>query len=439
MSPKVSDSGCAVTYSHTRAVWLAVAVGLVLRLAFGLGYWVGQPLNHDEREYLLLARSLAEGRGFAYTALDGSPLRGEHYGRAPLYPVLLSAVLAVTPASLTGAGDGPADIPVAPRAITVIRVLQAWMGSLTILLIAALARRAAGSRAATAAAWLAAIYPPLVWTPAFVFSETLFIMVAYGAALALTPCKRSGAAPPIDARRAFSVGALLGAGVLVRPAMLFFIALAAPWLWWRRARLAAVVLLGASILVIMPWSIRNTVVYGRFVAVASEGGITFWTGNHPLAIGEGDMAANPDIKRANVAFRERHQGLSAEALEPLYYREAFVWIRAHPVDWLALVARKVFYTVVPTGPSYRLHSRLYYWGTVIPYLSALALAIVGIMRIKRQGRLPVPLLLLAASSILVELVFFPQERYRIPGIDPVLIVLASGLWLQPRDIADPPS
>ena len=76
---------------------------------------------------------------------------------------------------------------------------------------------------------------------------------------------------------------------------------------------------------------------------------------------------------------------------------------------------------------------------MIPYLSALALAIVGIMRIKRQGRLPVPLLLLAASSILVELVFFPQERYRIPGIDPVLIVLASGLWLQPRDIADPPS
>ena len=49
-----------------RAVWLAVAAGLVLRLAFGFGYWVGKPLTHDEREYLALAESLSEGRGFTY-------------------------------------------------------------------------------------------------------------------------------------------------------------------------------------------------------------------------------------------------------------------------------------------------------------------------------------------------------------------------------------
>jgi len=48
-----------------RAVHAAVAAGLLLRLAFGLGYWTGKPLTQDEREYLTLAANVAHGRGFA--------------------------------------------------------------------------------------------------------------------------------------------------------------------------------------------------------------------------------------------------------------------------------------------------------------------------------------------------------------------------------------
>ena len=42
--------------------------------AFGLVYWVGQPLTQDERDYLALARSLAHGDGFAYP--PDEPLAG---------------------------------------------------------------------------------------------------------------------------------------------------------------------------------------------------------------------------------------------------------------------------------------------------------------------------------------------------------------------------
>jgi hypothetical protein len=414
-----------------RVVWLAIAVGLVLRLGFGLGYWVGKPLSHDEREYLLLARSLTLGHGFTYAGLDGRPLPGEHFGRAPVYPLLLAAVIAAIPGSIEGAGDGPSDPPVAPRTIAAVKVLQACLGSAVILLLALLGWAAAGHGGAVTAAWLAATYPSLVWIPAFVFSETLFMVVALTAALLLTPQDAGGQTqtrPRLS--RAAGIGLLLGAGVLVRPVMLFFILLVVAWWWWGRARAHAVVLVCAAALVVMPWSIRNTLTYGRFVAVASEGGITFWTGNHPLAIGEGDLAANPALKRANVAFRERHAGLDAEALEPLYYREALDWIRAHPVDWLALEGRKLFYAVVPVGPSYRLHSPLYIWGSVLPYLSALVAAIMGAVRLARRRRLPTPLLLLAGSTLLVSLAFFPQERFRIPTIDPVLIVLAAGTRLR---------
>jgi len=57
----------------------------------------------------------------------------------------------------------------------------------------------------------------------------------------------------------------------------------------------------------------------------------------------------------------------------------------------------------------------------------LPFAVFGGRRLWRSPRRPTALFLLAGSSVLVCLVFFPQERFRIPVIDPVLIVSAAGL------------
>jgi len=176
--------------------------------------------------------------------------------------------------------------------------------------------------------------------------------------------------------------------------------------------------------VITPWTVRNARAYGTFVLIASEGGVTFWTGNHPLARGEGDLAANPDIKRAEIAFRRAHPGLTAEQLEPLYYRDALGYIARHPVWWLGLLARKAFYTLVPIGPSYTLHSTRYLVSSVASYLLLLPCALVGAAVWRRGPRRPEALFVLAASAVLAGIVFFPQERFRIPVIDPALIVCA---------------
>jgi 4-amino-4-deoxy-L-arabinose transferase-like glycosyltransferase len=225
-----------------------------------------------------------------------------------------------------------------------------------------------------------------------------------------------------------ATGALAGAAVLTRPALLLFLLLAGPWLWLKHGLLPALLVAVACAVVVAPWTARNARVYGRFVLVASEGGITFWTGNNQLAIGEGDMAANPGIKRANLALRERHPGLTPEELEPVYYREALAFIREQPGAWALLMARKVFYTVVPFGPSYRLHSPLYFGASVLSYLGVLPFGILGLIRLVRRGTVPVPLVLLAASSVLLCLVFFPQERFRIPVLDPALLVSAASWW-----------
>jgi 4-amino-4-deoxy-L-arabinose transferase-like glycosyltransferase len=222
--------------------------------------------------------------------------------------------------------------------------------------------------------------------------------------------------------------------------MLFFVPFAAAWLLWRRRPVHAAVFIVLSLLCVMPWTLRNYREYGRWMAVASEGGVTFWTGNHPLARGDGDLAANLDLKQAELTFRAAHPGLTPEQLEPLYYQDALRWIRQEPTAWLALMARKAYYTVVPVGPSYALHSGRYRAASVIPYLLILPAAIAGARRWRAARTMgsPAALWLMAAATIAAGLVFFPQERFRIPVIDPALIATAALLAAPRERSADSP-
>jgi 4-amino-4-deoxy-L-arabinose transferase-like glycosyltransferase len=397
----------------TRWLLAAAALGLAARLAFGLGYWTDKPLTRDEREYLSLARSLAAGRGFVY---DDPAQSGvvDPFGRAPGYPLFLA---------LAGGGrDVRTTVPAS------VKLVQSFAGAFGVVMAGLVAWRLAGASAARAASILAALYPPLVWTAGYALTEAL----AWPMGLAAVWCFDRAVNADRPWRPGLAAGVLIAALSLVRPSTLFFPALAAVWLVLRR-RYALVLALSFGVaVVILPWTVRNYEHHGRLVLVATEGGITFWTGNHPLARGDGDIAANPDLKRAHAALRAQYPSLTEEQFEPVLLREAFAWIRAHPLEWLALELRKAFYLVVPIGSSYTLHSRLYYATSVVSYGAVLPLAVLGSWRLgSRRGRSP-GLWLFLASAVLVCLVFFPQERFRIPVIDPTLIVCAGAWWAARR-------
>jgi CHASE2 domain-containing sensor protein len=77
---------------------------------------------------------------------------------------------------------------------------------------------------------------------------------------------------------------------------------------------------------------------------------------------------------------------------------------------------------------------------VVSVGALLLLAAAGGRRLgSRRSRLA-GMWLLAAAAVATCLVFFPQERFRIPVIDPALILLASGVWatqwrMDPADAA----
>ena len=314
-----------------RALLVIALIGIALRLAFSLGYWVDKELTRDEREYLSLARSLAAGEGFVYdAAIEEGPV--DPFGRPPGYPAFLAIA--------GGAGRPMQSVP------TLVKITQSGVGGIGVIFVGLLALRLAGPKAARAAAFVAAVYPPLVWISAYALSEAVFWPVALAVAWMLDRAYDG----PREGVMGAASGVLGGVAVLIRPGMVLFFMIAAVWLLFRRRPLLVAALAVGSLLVIAPWSARNYVHYGRFVLVASNGGVNFWTGNNALALGEGDLAANPNIKRAQLALRAAHPGLSEEEMEPIYYREAFAWILANPGDWLLLEARKFFYLVVPDRP-----------------------------------------------------------------------------------------
>ena len=153
--------------SSRRALWLVVLAALAVRLVLLVAR--GDYIVYDEGYYLLLARSLRAGHGFA---LNGLP----HVALSPLQPVLVALV------SATGFPD-----------LWASRLLAAMCGSLLVLPVADLARRCGGTSLALAAAVLTAASPALMsfvpffpgqsWNLYF-GSEPLFLVLAFGAAAA---------------------------------------------------------------------------------------------------------------------------------------------------------------------------------------------------------------------------------------------------------------
>lgn len=144
------------------------------------------------------------------------------------------------------------------------------------LLIYLIGRRLWGPRVGLLAAALAAVFPPLVLLSRELLSESLFIVLELGAVLCALNFRRSGG----GLRWATAAGALCGLALLTRNtgfALLLCLPLGVLVLYPRlrlRALVAPLVLLAAAVLVIAPWTVRNTAQFGRLVPLTTSAGIT---------------------------------------------------------------------------------------------------------------------------------------------------------------------
>jgi hypothetical protein len=265
------------------ALALIAALGLVFR-AVAVVHPVADPAD-DSHAYYALAKSL-------YT--EGSYGGPEFHSEAssdwsPGAPWLYAGLFVVT--------GGPRE--------GTIRILEALMGVGTILVVFFLGWRLGGRWPALLGALGVAIYPPFIHSVGEIMSEPPAMLSLPAAILAFLWAW--------DRRNPWAwllPGFLFGCTAMFRPeytlvAGAFVVFAAARWAWereWRLGTAAVGLMLVALLLPIVPWTIRNFVVFERFVPISTGGGKALYVGTFYPADGE--------YQRVKAILYQRKTGIS---------------------------------------------------------------------------------------------------------------------------------
>jgi 4-amino-4-deoxy-L-arabinose transferase-like glycosyltransferase len=235
-------------------VILFVALGIRL---LAIGGSDNYRLLSDSRDYQRHAVSIMNGDGYPESII--APEGGPTAFRPPLYPYYMGAIYTITRP---------------PPKWNLVRASQAFLGTLIVALIALIAFRIWGQREALLAAGIAAVYPPLVIYGGTILTETLFVTLELGALAAAIEYRRRQRSYPW----LLLAGVLVGLAALARSngILLLLPLIVAVWpsgagnLWSRVARPAALV--GVTLLVLVPWSVRNAIEFDAFVPAPTQSG-----------------------------------------------------------------------------------------------------------------------------------------------------------------------
>jgi len=165
-------------------------------------------------------------------------------------------------------------------------MVEALLGTLSVVLVGLIARRIWSPRVAFAAMVIAAVAPPLVIMSTTLISEAVFVPLVLGAVAAALQTGRS--AHPL--RWTIFTGVLLGLAELTRTNAAVLIPVLAYAVWRAgpgvrppgRAWLRPAVLVAAAVLTVAPWTLRNWLVMHSFIPVSTEIGYTL-AGTYDLA------------------------------------------------------------------------------------------------------------------------------------------------------------
>jgi hypothetical protein len=216
-------------------------------------------------------------------------------------------------------------------------------------------------------------------------------------------------------------------------------------IYYLRARgwgkVVTMLLPGAVIVVFMvPWIVRNAIVFDDFVPLATSNGMNLYCGNNDRAIGQNSCDI-PWVK----------PGLSEPASDRYYYAEGLRWIKNHPAQFVELIPKKLFRMLYPLS---RAMSGLYpvptpvYWALVTFVYAGLGLFFFGVL-IFVHYRWIYPLFLLnsiTAGLVLATVLSYGAYRFIVPALPQIAIITTFGWgslffavrnWLRHRTITPP--
>jgi 4-amino-4-deoxy-L-arabinose transferase-like glycosyltransferase len=373
------------------------------------------PLTDDPADYHRLAVSVSQGHGFGPTQLAAGG--GPTAFRSPLYPFVLGLVYTVFGVH-----------------VTLARLLQAVLGTLTVGLIGLLAHRLFGRRTALVALAIAAVYPPLLLAGSSLLTEAIALPLLLGVVLLALEYRGRGGLP-----WAIAAGVAVGFASLTREnyAVLFGPIALLVWTarprWSARALVAPVAMVVAGLAVIAPWTIRNAVKMDAFIPVSDVNGF-IWAGVYTDSARHDDRfpatwrppTAVPSLR---PLFDDRR--LDEDELSGELRTSASRYMRDHPAYVAEVVGRSTLQLFDLTGGEYA-----HIVGASLGYSPGLSdaavaawyllapVAVAGVVLVRRRRRGPWELWTIPVLFVATTVVALGTYRYRAP-IEPFAVCLAA--------------
>lgn len=364
-------------------------------------------------KYPTLALEMTRGQGQALTAFSASPL----------YLYFWVAIHRVFP-GFPGAA----------------LLVQMALGVLTCVGIALAAECWLGRRLGLLAGLAGACYLPLVVNDASFVSEGLVLGCGTAALIGLGRLRRRPAAG-----WALLAGTALGLSGMARPNILLFLPFAVGAVWWgvpgavRRRLALAVAVLAPALAGPLLITVRNAVVSGQPVLVMSDSGIVLYIGNNELDYGlsyvwprhepllqplPGEVDPAHRVAR-EIAERECGRPLGPNEVARFWAREALRFPREHPLEYAALVLRKLryFWAAVEAHDvqtSFGQEEALRGW-PLLRFAWVGPLALAGLCVTVRRWRELVPLYGMVFTYVATGLLFTVVARYRLPMVPACLV------------------
>ena len=208
--------------------------------------------------------------------------------------------------------------------------------------------------------------------------------------------------------------------------MLYFLPLAALWLAWHRPgglRRAALVV-ATALVVVLPWTVRNWLVFDAFVPVSTAGALNLWQGNTRLSRQE--VYEEYWAVRGRIPKYEHARQRAMEAIlerQPLWILEK---LRSEMPEFWAAHAQPIVHIERGAYGVVRRPLALAAVAVVlVPYLAVLVLFVVGIARLP-AGRVPLLVLGFLVFYVLLHVAAHGYPRYRLPVMPALFLVAAHG-------------
>ena len=261
----MTSRGRLVTAGSLLFVLALLVRGLYLADGVALLYTPDQDGTRMAKRYDDTARAILNGDGILFPIV-WDPSRTGLASRPPGYGMFLASIYATL-----------------GRSFPIVAAVQDVLTSLAMLVVFVFASRVFGFFAGVLAGLLVAISPHVAATSNLILADAIASIPLLAAFIIVYPVVRGIATPTSEPFRLAAMGVLIGIGVWIRPNVLLLGPFAALFLFFllgrnRRALFLSGLMALTSLFVVSPITLRNWLVFGEFVPVSINGGITLWQG-----------------------------------------------------------------------------------------------------------------------------------------------------------------